>query len=211
MRVMLTVAALLTLGAQDQVPTFRSGTRLVELTVTALDKKGAPVTDLKLEDFVVQDNGTARPVTFLEYDGVPAVNADPLPLPPGVFTNRVEFTRGPARNVTAFVLDELNTPPQLSVTIRAAAMRYLRTLSAGTRMAVFHMSERLRVLHDFTDDTDALRSRVARAAIVNPIQTESDFDRSVVDAELFVDLFKRDPQLEAMKTELKRAQLEVEM
>jgi VWFA-related protein len=207
---LLMAAAVLALGGQEQTPTFRTTTRLVEFTVTALDKRGAPVTDLRLEDFVVQDNGKPRQVAFLDYDGAPGVDADPLPLPPGVFTNRVEFTPGPARNITAFVLDELNTPTQFSVTIRAAAMRYLRSLRPGTRMAVFHMSERLRVLHDFTDDAAALRSRVAHAAIVNPIQTESDFDRSVVEAELFVDLFKDNPQLEAVKTELKRAQLEME-
>src|SRR3954469_5627656 len=141
----LVMVALLAQAAPDQAPTFRSSTRLVELTVTALDKRGAPVTDLKLEDFVLQDNGKSRPVTFAEYDGTPAVTADPLPLPPGVFTNRVEFTPGPSRNITAFVLDELNTPSQLSVTIRATAMRYLRLLTPETRLAVFQMSERVRV------------------------------------------------------------------
>lgn len=211
MRALLTVAALLALGAQDQTPTFRTTTRLVELTVTALDKKGLPVTDLRLEDFVIQDNGKSRPVTFLEYDGAPAVDADPLPLPPGVFTNRVEFTPGPPRNITAFVLDELNTPAQFSIRIRAMAMRYLRALAPGTRMAVFHMSERLRVLHDFTDDAAALRARVARAALAMPLQTETDFDNSVIEAEQFVDLFKGNAQMEAMMTELKRSQLDVEM
>lgn len=210
MRALLTVAALLALGGQDQTPTFRTTTRLVELTVTALDKKGLPVTDLRLDDFAIQDNGKSRPVSFLEYDGAPPVDADPLPLPAGVFTNRVEFTPGPARNITAFVLDELNTPAQFSIRIRATAMRYLRALTPGTRMAVFHLGDRLRVLHDFTDDAAALRARVARAAIAMPLQTETDFDNSVIEAEQFVDLFKGDPQLEAMRTELKRSQLEVE-
>jgi VWFA-related protein len=210
MRALLTAAALVALGAQDQTPTFRTTTRLVELTVTALDKQGLPVTDLRLEDFVIQDNGKARPVSFLEYDGAPAIDADPLPLPTGVFTNRVEFTRGPARNVTAFVLDELNTPAQFNIRIRATAMRYLRALAPGTRMAVFHMTDHVRVLHDFTDDAAALRSRVSRAALVMPLQRETDFDQSVIEAEQFVDLFKNDPQMEAMKAELKRVQLEME-
>ncbi len=211
MRALLTAAALLALGAQDQTPTFRTATRLVELTVTVLDKKGVPVTDLRLEDFTIQDNGKSRPVSFLEYDGAPSVDADPLPLPPGVFTNRVEFTPGPARNITAFVLDELNTPAPFSIKIRAMAMRYLRALAPGTRMAVFHMSQRLRVLHDFTDDAAALRARVARAAIVMPLPTETDFDNSVILAEQFVDLFKDNPAIEAFMTELKRSQLDVEM
>ena len=211
MRVLVAAAALLALGGQGQPPTFRSTTRLVELTVTALDKRGLPVTDLRLDDFVIQDNGKSSPVTFLEYDGAPAVDADPLPLPPGVFTNRVEFTPGPARNITSFVLDELNTPPQFSIRIRATAMRYLKALAPGTRMAVFHMSDRLSVLHDFTDDAAALRARVARAALATPLRTETDFDNSVIEAEQFVDLFRDDPWLKAMMTELKRSQLDVEM
>jgi VWFA-related protein len=210
MRALLAVAALLALGGQDQTPTFRSGTRLVELTVTALDKKGLPVTDLRLEDFAIQDNGKSRPVTFLEYDGAPPLEVDPGPLPGGVFTNRVEFTPGPARNVTAFVLDELNTPAQLGIRVRATAIRYLRALAPATRMAVFQLGDRLSVLHDFTDDTAALRARLAKTAPAMPLQTETNFDDSVIEAERFVDLFAGDPLMEARMTDLKRTQLEVE-
>ena len=210
MRALLAVAALLALGGQDQTPTFRSGTRLVELTVTALDKKGLPVTDLRLEDFSIQDNGKSRPVTFLEYDGAPPVEVDPGQLPSGVFTNRVEFTRGPARNVTAFVLDELNTPAQLGIRVRATAMGYLRALAPATRMAVFQLGDHLSVLHDFTDDTAALRARLAKTAPAMPLHPETNLDDSVIEAERFVDLFKGDPVMEARMTELKRNQLEVE-
>src|SRR5580765_1964522 len=174
MRALLAVAALLALGAQDQTPTFRSGTRLVELTVTALDKKGLPVTDLRLEDFVIQDNGKSRPVTFLEYDGAAPLAGDPPPLPGGVFTNRVEFTPGPPRNITALVLDELNTPVQFSIRVRATAMGYLRGLDPGMRMAVFHLGDRLDVLHDFTDDATALRARLAKTAPAMPLRKETD-------------------------------------
>src|SRR5437016_14684508 len=103
MRSVIAVAALLALGAQDQTPTFRTTTRLVELTVTALDKKGLPVTDLRLEDFAIQDNGKSRPVSFLEYDGAASVDTDPLPLPTRVFTHRVEFPPGPPGNIPEFV------------------------------------------------------------------------------------------------------------
>ena len=211
MRALLAVAALLALGAQDQTPTFRSGTRLVELTVTALDKKGLPVTDLRLEDFVIQDNGKSRPVTFLEYDSAAPIAGDPPPLPSGVFTNRVEFTPGPSRNVTAFVLDELNTPVQLGIRVRATAMGYLRALDPGMRMAVFHLGDRLDVLHDFTDDATALRARLAKTAPAMPLRKETDLDNAVIEAERFVDLFNGDPLMEARMTDLKRSQLDVEM
>ncbi len=155
----------LVLAAQEQAPTFRTTTRLVELTVTALDKKGQAVTDLRLQDFTVQENGKPRPIAFFRYDGGPSVEPKALPLPPGVFTNRVEFSPGPPRNITALVLDELNTPPQYSMRVRATVTRYLKALAPQTRVAVFHMRARLRVLHDFTDDGDSLRARIEKSVL----------------------------------------------
>ena len=205
------VALFLALLAQAQPPTFRTATRLVELTVTALDKKGQAVTDLRLEDFAIQENGKPRAITFFKYDGGPSVEPAALPLPPGLFTNRVEFTPGPPRNVTALLLDDLNTPTQYSMRVRASATRYLKALGPRTRVAVFHMSARLRVLHDFTDDSEALRARIEKAVIALPLHGETDFDRSVIEAEQFVDMFKGDRELEALMAEMVRSQLETEL
>jgi VWFA-related protein len=178
--------------AQSQAPTFRAATRLVELSVTALDKKGTGVTDLRREDFTVEENGKPRTVSFFKYDGGRSTEPNAPPLPPGFFTNRVAATPGPPRNITAVLLDELNTPPQHSVRVRAMAMRYLKALAPRTRMAVYHMSEELRVLQDFTDDAEALRARIEKAAIAIPLQFERDFDRSIVEAEQFVAMFGPD-------------------
>src|SRR5687768_10878969 len=97
------VAVCLALMAQagGQSPTFRATTRLVELSVTALDKKGQPVTDLKAEDFTIEEGGKIRPITIFKYEGGPSSEPNALPLPTGLFTNRVEFTPGPPRNITA--------------------------------------------------------------------------------------------------------------
>ena len=209
--VALAVSVILAAQEQAPAPTFRTTTRLVELTVTALDKKGNAVTDLRLEDFTVQENGKPRPVAFFKYDGGPPVEPKALPLPPGVFTNRVEFTPGPARNITALVLDELNTPVTFSMRVRAMVTRYLKALAPQTRVAVFHMGARLRVLHDFTDDADSLRARIEKSTLTMPLQVETEFDRSVIEAEQFVDMFSGDPEMEAMMADMVRIQLEVEM
>jgi VWFA-related protein len=206
----VTLALLLALGAQEQTPTFRAGTQLIELTVTALDKKGNAVTDLRLDDFTIQENGKPRPIAFFKYDGGRPEDPKALPLPPGVFTNRVEFTPGPPRNIMALVLDELNTPTRFNMRVRAMAARYLKALPPQTRVAVFHMGARLRILHDFTDDADSLRARIQKAVLAMPLQTETDFDHSIIEAEQFVDMFKDDPQMEAMMEEVARNQLEVE-
>jgi VWFA-related protein len=206
----VTLAVFLALSAQEPTPTFRSGTRLVELTVTAIDKKGHPVTDLQQQDFSIQENGRPRPIAFFKYDGGPPDKSEALPLPPGVFTNRAEFTPGPPRNIMALVLDELNTPTRFNMRVRAMSARYLKALPPQTRVAVFHMGARLRILHDFTDDADSLRARIQKAVLAMPLQTETDFDRSIVEAEQFVDIFKGDPQMEALIVEMVRSQLEME-
>jgi len=215
MNAAVALVVFLVLGAQQQpppqTPTFRTTTRLVELTVTALDKKGHAVTDLQLQDFTIQENGKPRPIAFFKYDGGPSTEPKALPLPPGVFTNRVEFSPGPPRNITALVLDELNTPPQYSMRVRAMVTRYLKALAPQTRVAVFHMGAQLRVLHDFTDDGDSLRARIEKAVLTMPLQGETEFERSIIEAEQFVDMFKGDPQMEAMMAELARHTLEVEM
>jgi VWFA-related protein len=206
-----TVAVYLALVAQGQAPTFRTATRLVELTVTALDTKGRAVTDLRLEDFAIQENGKPRAVAFFKYDGGPSVEPPALPLPPGVFTNRVEFTPGPPRNITALLLDDLNTPTTFSMRIRASAMRYLKALGSRTRVGVFHLGAQLRVLHDFTDDAGALRGRIEKAVLTMPLHVETDFDRSVVEAEQFLDMFRGDPSMEALMADVVRSQLEMEL
>src|SRR6266545_4426322 len=86
-------SALLT--GQQTAPVFRAGTKLVEVTVTVLDKKGNAVTGLEPADFTLLDDGKARELALFRFDGAPAA-APPASapaaaapsLPPGFFTNR---------------------------------------------------------------------------------------------------------------------------
>ena len=47
---------------QQQVPIFRSGTDVVPLTVTVVDKNGKPLTELAQRDFTIFENGIAREI-----------------------------------------------------------------------------------------------------------------------------------------------------
>jgi len=78
-------AAFLVLGAAllaqaqapQQTPVFRSTTTVVPITVTVLDKKGLPVTDLKQSDFtVLEDDQPREIVNFFPQPFAP------LPVPP---------------------------------------------------------------------------------------------------------------------------------
>lgn len=207
------------LAGQQSAPVFRAGTKLVEVTVSVLDKKGNAVTGLDTADFTVLDEGKPRPVAFFRFDGGSmaspgasgAATPSPAPkLPPGVFSNRLEAEKNAPRNVTALVLDTINTPPQQSVMARAQMMRYLRALAPKTQVAVFLMGSELRILHDFTDDSEALRARLAKATLAMPSTNVTDYTQSILEAEAFVDMFAGNPVAQKAAEDMMRNSLEVE-
>uniref|UniRef100_Q01ZD5 VWFA-related domain-containing protein n=1 Tax=Solibacter usitatus (strain Ellin6076) TaxID=234267 RepID=Q01ZD5_SOLUE len=207
-----TVAILM---GQQPAPVFRAGAKLVELTVTVLDKKGNAVAGLEPADFTILDEGKPRPVALFRFDGVPAAapaaTAPAPPLPPGVFSNRFERAgEETPRNITALVLDTLNTPPEQSTVARAQMFRYLRTLAPQTRVALFLMGTQLRILHDFTDDADALRAKLDKATLAMPLANVTNYSQSIVEAEAFVNMFAGDPAMQKAAEEMARTMLEVE-
>ncbi|HET9468097.1 MAG TPA: VWA domain-containing protein [Vicinamibacterales bacterium] len=152
------------LVAQDQ-PTFRTGTTLVEFTVVALDSKGNPVTDLTSADLTLTDRGLPREIAFFRFDGgPPAVEATlPPPLTPGFVTNRPEYQPAPQRNVTAVVLDMINTAPPDQNGARAQLLRHLNALPANTPVGLFRFTEReqMQVLAPFTRRLELMRSELS--------------------------------------------------
>jgi VWFA-related protein len=210
--VLIGSAGLLT--GQQPATVFRAGAKLVEVTVTVLDKKGHAVNGLESADFTVLDEGKPRPVAFFRFDGGPETapaTAPPPALPPGVFSNlRAAATEGRPRNITALVIDTLNTDPQHSIAVRAQMMRYLRALAPETRVAVYQMGVQLRILHDFTDDPAALRAKLEKAVMGMPMATVTDYRQSVVEAEAFVDMFAGDPAMQAQAEDIARRILEFE-
>src|SRR5688572_10503115 len=108
-------ATVITIGAQESTPIFRAGTTLVEFTIVATDERGQPVTDLKQSVISIVQNGKPQPVAFFRFEGSAfgpdATDSKREPIAPGIFTNRPEYLPGTPRNVTAIVVDKLNTVP----------------------------------------------------------------------------------------------------
>jgi VWFA-related protein len=168
-------AAAMTLAAQQEsTPIFRAGTTLVEFTIVATDQRGQPVTDLNHSEIAIVQNGKPQPVAFFRFEGAAfgpdATEPAREPIAPGIFTNRPEYSPGPARNVTAIVIDTLNTVPEDQVAVKAQVMQYLRALAPNTRVAVYALGSNLRILHDFTDDLGSLRARLAKQNIEFNVQ-----------------------------------------
>jgi len=151
------------LGAQ--APTFRTGTTLVEFTVVALDGKGNPVTDLTTADLVLTDRGQPREIAFFRFDGdgAPVEAAAPLPaLSPGFVSNRPEHQPEPQRNVTAMVLDMINTAPPDQNGARTQLLRYLKALPSNTPVGLFRFTENepMALVAPFTNRIELMRSHI---------------------------------------------------
>jgi VWFA-related protein len=114
----------------------------VEFTVVATDSKGNPVTDLTKEDILISEKGHPREVAFFQFEGgdIPSRSQT---LPTGEFTNRAEFSPGPARNITALVLDALNVGANGQAAVREDLMRYLNVLPRGTRAALYRLGKQV--------------------------------------------------------------------
>lgn len=141
-------------------PTFRSSTTLVEFTLVALDDEGRPVVDLDQKDIAILEQGEPRDIAFFRFDGAAGKRQNEQ-LGPGLFTNRSEYSEGPARNVTAVVIDGIFTPPSQQQLVRTQVLRYLDALASDTRVALYHSGYRLTILHDYTSSLATLRARMA--------------------------------------------------
>jgi VWFA-related protein len=153
-------------------PTFRASTTLVEFTLVAEDRSGNPITDLKQNEISVVEGGQKRDVAFFRFEGAhDAPSAPAALLPAGMFSNRPEYTTGAPRNITAIVIDALNTTAQDQMSVRAQVLQYLSTITPDTRVALYRAGEQIEVLHDFTNDVRSLKNRFATNAIEVPRYT----------------------------------------
>ncbi len=195
------IALLMLAVAQNQTPSFHVASRLVDVTVVALDKNGNPVTNLTKDDFALFDNGKPRLLSLCRYEGgtpsnapQAAVEPKPAPLPQFVFTNRVEAGIEEDRNITAVVIDAANTDLRDQMFVKAHTARLLRALAPQTRVAIYLLGSEFQVIHDFTDDMTLLRAHLEQVSLKVQAQRLSDVEQAALDAEAILD------QIEARKT-----------
>lgn len=181
-------------AAQQEVPKFRASTRLVEVSVVALDKNRQPVTDLKPEEFTLLEDGKPRPIAFFHFDGADEPKPAAAPEAANRFSNRPEYLPGAPRNITALVVDALNTAPEDHARVRAEVYKYLRQVPPQTRIGIFLLGYRMAILHDFTDDSDSLRERLKKAPMELPTGGMLDVTKRIDDAEQWIQLLQLDTQ-----------------
>ncbi len=121
-------------GIKSETPgkdVIRIETRLVNLNVKAMDKAGQPLTDLKLEDFFVYEDGVKQEVSHFK-----PVNA---PVNVIMLLDLSGSTRSKRKGMTE------------------AARRFIDALPPQDKIALVAFTRKYRALSDFTTDKESLK------------------------------------------------------
>src|SRR5713101_2232547 len=139
---------------------LKATTRLVVVDVVAVDGKGAPVSDLKVEDFTVLEDGQPQQISDFNFRH-PSTSAQvPRQLPPHVASNALPY--GTASSLNVILLDAINSDFSSRAYAQEMLIKYLDSSPAIQPTAVFALEGKLTLLHDFTTDTKALREVIDR-------------------------------------------------
>jgi VWFA-related protein len=150
----------------NAAPTIQVYSREIAVDVLVTDDRGAPVYGLSPSDFTIEENGKPQSLRSFREFGTPAATPA-LPtrdaaksrtaraLPANVYTN---FEATPAFGpVNIILLDTLSAGPPLVDYAEEQINEYIRTMPAGTQMAIFWLSgSGLHMLQGFASDRDLL-------------------------------------------------------
>jgi len=140
-------------GAPAQ-PTFRVGTRLVELDVVVLNDK-TPVRNLTKDDFTVQDKGKTQNIALFSVAEADKPSKAP-PLPANVSSNRMNNRGESTSNATVILFDKMNTPSADQAVARRQTLALLSTLKHTDHIAFYSLDTDLNMVQDFTDGAESL-------------------------------------------------------
>jgi VWFA-related protein len=167
-------------------------THLVQVGVIVRDNNG-PVRGLAKEDFAVFDRGKPQAISVFTTESS-ASTPQPTtsrPLPANTFSDLAHANAGSVRSVTIVLLDNLNTLSgnghegyetspwwMEDLALRNAKVHlieFIKTLEPRDRVAIYGLSDTLRVLCDFTSEREPL------LAVLNRYDTASRTNRDEVE------------------------------
>lgn len=131
----------------------RANLVVVDVVVTS---NGASIHGLTKDKFHILENGAPQQIAvFEEHKPEDALTVMKAPmLPPNIYSDFPAFTVTSAANV--LLLDALNTPLKGQMYVRQQMIKYLKNIPPGTRIAVFTLASRLRIVEGFTTDSDVI-------------------------------------------------------
>jgi VWFA-related protein len=142
-------------NSTTNLPTIKAKVNVVVVDAVVTNGKGEAVSGLDKKDFEILEDGQPQTISsFEEHHGAPLTQNNLPTLPAHVYTN-YPIVRT-ADSVNVLLLDALNTPVRDQAYVHSQIITYLKTIPPGTRVAVFTLSSRLRMLQGVTTDSSEL-------------------------------------------------------
>jgi VWFA-related protein len=154
---------------------IRVTTRLVLVDVVVTDDDG-PVTDLTVEEFRLFDEGRERGIDIFTFTEVSTGDRLEEPLPAGVVSNRYDADGRTTTSATVILIDRLNTSPFDQPFADQQLHEFLDTLTDDDRVAIYELTNTLRLVQDYTSDKELLRRAMETSRTAQTIGLEGSED-----------------------------------
>jgi VWFA-related protein len=142
--IVLTSVPSLAQTPQDDPDVIKTKSNLVNIDVLVKDKKGKYISDLKLEDFEITENGVVQKIEFFDAP-LARTDAREAALVPGAATA--------PRNYISLVVDYQTTDITNLKQVREGAIKYVREqITDADAVAILSVTNGLQMLQPFTQD-----------------------------------------------------------
>ncbi len=148
-------------------PTFRTSTELVQVNVIVQDKQGKPAADLRREEFQIFDNGALQEIRLFVPETEKSSPALSEPKAANTFTNQIAAPAGAHSGYSVILIDDLfsgsdPTNEEGSTLLRVRALKMLRSIPVGEKIAIYASGRTLRIVSEFTSDRDLLERQLRK-------------------------------------------------
>lgn len=198
-RRMLLLFAAVFAAAQQVEPVYRTGTQLVQVDVVVGNDKG-PVKGLTKDDFTLLDKGKPQTIAVFAMNERGADTAKAAPLPANVGSNRINSSGQSAQTATVILFDRLNIQEAQSTSATSTSssagalsgaqaragrqvLELLASLKGPERVGLYSLFQDLKVVSDFTEDSQPLMEAAKRAS-ASPQKTGATPAEQALDARL---------------------------
>jgi len=148
---------------QPQPPIFRAGTDLVRVDVTVTGRDDEPVTDLRLTDFEVTEDGVPQVVENMQLSRVSGTRTSDLNEPLEIRSRQHALLEAAREDVRLFgiFLDDyhIDKRPEITLPLREAVNSFIKQLGANDLAVIMEPLESLRDLK-YTRSKQDLLNRV---------------------------------------------------
>jgi VWFA-related protein len=161
-------------SSRDTAPTFKVRVNLVQVRVVVRDSQGNVITNLKKEDFQLQDNRKPQTISTFSVETpeshavMPAVPATPEAAKSPAIEASAPLTPALPQRFVAMVFDDTDLLMEDVVSVRVAATHVFESLAPSDRVGMYTTSGQL--TQEFTSDHDKLKESLL-GIVPHPLAT----------------------------------------